>query len=272
MKLAISNIAWDRSDEIAVAAILQQAGIGGVEIAPTKVWRSPLTATEADIGNYRRFWERQGIQVVALQSLLFGRPDLAIFENAQKRQETFDYLAGMIRLGARLGARALVFGSPQNRRVGNLPAAQIAETATGFFRKLGELALENGTALCIEPNPVAYQCDFVTTIQEGTELVSAVGNAGFGLHLDSGGMALSRESFEAAIEKSFQWVRHFHISEPYLARIGSGGVDHGACAKALSRLGYQNWVSIEMKVQNAGSCLKHVEQALARALDFYGAG
>ena len=40
MKLAISNIAWDRHDDLTIFEMLRKFGVQGVEIAPTKIWPS----------------------------------------------------------------------------------------------------------------------------------------------------------------------------------------------------------------------------------------
>ena len=37
-KLAISNIAWHKSDDEAVYTAMQQAGFTGLEIAPTRIF------------------------------------------------------------------------------------------------------------------------------------------------------------------------------------------------------------------------------------------
>ena len=54
----------------------------------------------------------RGVSVVALQALLFGRPDLVLFESPERRSATLDYLEGVLRLASWLGAGPLVFGSP----------------------------------------------------------------------------------------------------------------------------------------------------------------
>ena len=101
MKLAISNIAWPHEAEPGAAEIMAANRIGGVEIAPTKIWPKPLTASDDEIDRYRRFWLNHGIQVVAIQSLLFGRPDLNIFGAAEKRRtrKHFAHLPGTFRVG-----------------------------------------------------------------------------------------------------------------------------------------------------------------------------
>ena len=153
MKLAISNIAWPTSEEEMAARIMQEAQIGGVEVAPTKLWPKPLEATDDDLARYRHFWAAHGIAIVAVQSLLFGRPDLTIFENAVKRRETLAYLRRIMRLSAQLGAHVLVFGSPKNRKVNDLPPATVETIAVDFFHAAGEVAAAYELLLCIEPNP-----------------------------------------------------------------------------------------------------------------------
>ena len=266
MKLAISNIAWERHEDEAVASVMKRLGVTGVEIAPTKVWPSPLTASEADALAYRRWWEDRGIRIVAMQSLLFGRPDLVIFGDEYVRAETFEYLAGMIRLGGWLGARALVFGSPKNRQVGGLPEEEVDRIAVPFFRGLGDLAASCGTCLCIEPNPTAYACDFLTTSGDALAFVERVGNDGVGLHLDVAGMTLSGEPVDRAIARAAGAIRHFHASEAFLDAIGAGTVDHARFSAALAGVPYRNWVSIEMRGGNDGRNVARVETALASVL------
>ena len=166
---------------------------------------------------YRREWESRGLSIVAMQALLFGRLDLTLFDDASTRAATREYLTGIIRLGGQLGAKALVFGSPKNRKVGSLSRAVAEEIACEFFHALGEVALEHGTALCVEPNPAVYACDFITTAREGLELVHKVGSRGFCLHLDAGGITLSQEPIDDALKESMRVARHFHASEAQLA-------------------------------------------------------
>jgi sugar phosphate isomerase/epimerase len=164
MKIAISNIAWQVEEEELMAQIMQELNIKGVEIAPTKIWDSPLLAPDEQIQSYQNFWQSRGIQIVAMQALLYGRPDLTIFQDAQKRKETFEYLSGMVELGSKLDARVLVFGSPKNRSIGNLEFQEAEEIALSFFYNLGEVAARHGVMFCIEPNPTVYNCDFIVRL------------------------------------------------------------------------------------------------------------
>lgn len=269
MRVAISNLAWQPEEDRAVRDLLVTLGVGGVELAPTKLWADPTAALHAEVEDYRDFWESAGIRVTALQSLLFGRPDLALFGNDNQRAALLDHLTGLCRLGGWLGVEALVFGSPGNRRRGALGSEAADGVAVPFFRRAGEAAAEHGVGLCIEANPVEYGCDFVTSVAEAVRLVAAVNHPGFGLHLDTGGLALTGELQRDTLVPAARLARYAHVSEPYLAETGTVGTDHIAAAAALREAGYEGWVSVEMRGEGADN-LARVERALVVALKHYG--
>ncbi len=270
VRLSISNLAWAPERDEEVAVLLRRLGVGGVELAPTKVWPRPVEASAREVRDYRRFWESRGIRIVALQALLFGRPDLLLFGSAEGRRDLADYLAGLVRLAAALGAGVLVFGSPKNRQAGSLPAADAERVAIDFFRRVGAVARGAGTAVCLEANPEAYGCDFITRAAQAGRLVEAVGEPGFGLHLDAGGMALCGEPPGPVLRRFGHLTRHFHVSEPHLTVVGEGGADHAAFANALRSVPYAGWVSIEMKQPDDADVLGRLEEALHFTRRAYG--
>lgn len=265
MRLAISNIAWPAGADDAVAPLLHAHGVEGVELALTKIWPEPLDASEAEVRAYRERWQKRGVRIAALQALLFGKPQLTLFGAVSARRQTLEYLDGIIERAGWLGVDALVFGSPKNRQRGELSASKAWVIAVPFFRDVGRMARRHGVTFCIEPNPTAYGCDFVTTVAEGVELVDAVAEEGFGLHLDTGGMALAGDPAAASIAAAAARCRHFHVSEPFLAEVGGGTTPHGECAASLQARDYSGWVSIEMSEAKEPDAWR---AAMERALDF----
>lgn len=269
MNLAVSNIAWPRDQEDAAAALLEARGVRGVEIAPSAVWSDPTASSKRERLEYRRAWERRGIAIVAFQALLYGRPDLTIFSGPDARAATTDYLFRLIDLAVDLGARVLVFGSPGHRRTAGLAPREADEIAETFFRGVGRVGEHYGVQLCIEPIPRSWGCEFVTTIREGLDLVRRVDSGGFGLHLDAASAAAEPDA-ASVIREAGTVVAHVHASEPNLAPIGSGGVNHAAFAAALRRIGYSSWVSIEMRVADRERSIDRVDEALRHAQTAYG--
>jgi sugar phosphate isomerase/epimerase len=266
MKLAASNIAWDPSEDDAVAAILRELGFAGVEIAPSKRWASPMDATKQEIASYRAEWEKRGLQVVAMQALLFGRPDLQLFGSASVRRELGDYLASLIEMANGLGARALVFGSPKNRTRSTIPLDEATELATEFFRELGGLASSRQCVICIEPNPAVYGCDFITTTAEAVALCQRIDSPGIKVNGDAGAIAMNGDDPARTVAESHHWFGHFHASEPELAPVDDGWV-HGAAGKSLRASGWPGWVSMEMRapVENRLQTLKNAAERVRRA-------
>lgn len=245
--LAVSSIAWERSEDEAVATMLRAEGCRGVELAPTK-WRDrPTEASIEDAAAHRAWWEERGLRVVAFQALLFGRPDLQLFADAATRRDLLDYLRRVIDLAERFGARALVFGSPKNRARGDMPMDEAIEIAVPFFRAAGEHAAARDTTVCIEANPPSYGCDFVTTTADAVELCRLVDHHGFRVHGDLGGITITGEDPARAIRAAAPYLGHFHVSEPDLAEIGTRGADLASATTALHDVGYDGWLSIEMR-------------------------
>lgn len=247
MKLAISNIAWTPEENERVIEVIRNHGIKGIEVAPTLLFEKPAEVGSEKAARVRDFWKDKGVSLVAMQALLFGHPELVIFKDEESRDLTAAYLEKIISLAGHLGVKALVFGSPANRRIDGLPAHKVREISRTFFHKLATVAMQHNTTFCIEPNASAYGCDFVTNTTEAVELVRDVDHPGFKVHLDAGVMTLNGESYKSALEKALPFLGHFHISEPHLQNITENVTDHARLGGALRQLGYDGWVSIEMK-------------------------
>ncbi|WP_420539410.1 sugar phosphate isomerase/epimerase family protein [Paenibacillus polymyxa] len=270
MKLSISNIAWNSNEDEEIIPLLNKLGICGLEIAPTKFWERPLDCVPNELLQFKQYWEQRNIQLIAMQSLLFGQHGLNLFSNVESRNKLKEYVLGIMDLAGKIGVKALVFGSPKNRLSNGLSKSEQLDIAIPFFAELAEAAVIENVTLCIEPNPPQYGCDFITNSDEGIQLVQEVNHAGFQLHLDAGALTLNNENISSAIEKSIPYLSHFHISEPYLNKVGGEGSvsPHREIAEVLKENEYKNWVSIEMKNgdnSNAGT----VERALKYASEIY---
>ncbi len=269
MKIAISNIAWAHNEDKEILPIFKKYSIKGVEIAPTMVWEDPVGETERSIKKYRKFWEDKDVNVISTQSMLFGHPELTIFESSEKRNVTLEYLKKMIWVSATLGAKAIVFGSPENRARRGVEPKEALEIAYNFFNKLGDTAKSNGIFFCIEPNPKEYGTDFINNTEEVIELVKKVNNPYLRIHLDSGVMFVNGENYGESIKNAISHMEHFHISERNLEPIGSTGVPHDQISELLRKYKYDGWTSIEMRMKNNNSNARIVDKSLMIASEFY---
>jgi D-psicose/D-tagatose/L-ribulose 3-epimerase len=245
MKLAISNLAWEKAQNDEVAKRLRQNGFTAVEIAPTKVWPVPATVTKAEAKKELEYWKKQELPIVAMQSLLFGKAECILFGEKEARENMKAHLMKMIELAGYLEAKALVFGSPKNRKIGNLTKSQADEIAIPFFQDLGAHAEENGVYFCIEPNAKHYNCDYVINSTEAIELAKKVNSNGFGVHLDVGCMTLENENIEQAIINADKYLKHFHLSHKDLAAVPDFEKATLKYHQFLTQRGYKGWISYE---------------------------
>jgi D-psicose/D-tagatose/L-ribulose 3-epimerase len=269
MKLSISNIAWDKEDNDTVADLMKKYGLSGVELAPGKIFDNPSEASTEEIVSQSKYWSSQGIKVSAIQAFLFGHPELTIFESPEIRTQTLGYIKRMIDFAGDLGAPILIFGSPKNRRIEGMDHEEALSIAKDFFSELGEKARSRDCYFCLEPNPEEYGADFMLDTAETLAVIHEVSHPNVSLNLDSGIMTMNKESYAQSIQKGKDYLKHFHVSEPQLMPLGGGLVDHSEIASDLNNIGYNHWVSVEMR-QPSENVLESIESSLKIAKEVYG--
>lgn len=266
MKLSISNIAWEPSEDKEVFELIQKYGFSGIELAPPKLFKDLSNVSDEEINDYLEYMKPYNFKFPAMQSLLFGKAELKIFD--ESRNDTLVYLKKIIDLAQKLDVKVLVFGSPKNRFVGDIEKNEAYTIAIDFFKELGEYAYSKDRCFCIEPNAKEYGCDFITNTDEAIQLVKDVNSKGFRLHIDSAVMSMNRENIKESLLEALPYTEHFHISEPFLELITINKTNHEEFAATLKSLNYDKWVSIEMKnnlltsnveaVKNSLECIKNI--------------
>lgn len=266
MKLAISNIAWQQHDDVEVLSGLRERGVRGIEVAPTKIWSEWRGANSEQASLYRLKMLDEGFEIPAMQAILFGRPELQLFDQSS-HAAFIDHIKNVADLASALGAKVLVFGAPKNRIRGQLSMHDAMDRAADFFHDAAEICYTRDCCIGLEHNPVEYGCDFVTNVADASELVKMVDHPGLRLHLDSAGIHMCGSDMSGVIRSAQEFV-HFHISEPMLKAVSGGEVDHKSAADTLRDIAYAGWVSIEMKmVPNIDTLYQSVDKAVACYVD-----
>jgi sugar phosphate isomerase/epimerase len=263
LKLAVSNIAWGQEGLPEFLSLLRGLGCDGVELCPGLLWSDPVESTRVERETMSALVAGAGLELVGLHALMRSRPELEIFGEPSTRRAMAEYLKQLCNLCGELGGRVLVFGNPQSRRRGALPHDRALTIGADFFRDVAEAAHDAGVLLLIEPLSPA-ETDFVTSTDEGLQLVDLISHPACRLHLDA--KALFRESGDraAAIARAVPICEHFHASEPGLSAIGTSGGDHAALGRALRSAGYDRYVSIEMSPGSASSLAEEIERSVMR--------
>ncbi len=269
MRLAISNIAWEVSEDEQIAALLGKYRIDAIDVAPSKYFSDPHNTKESEIIRVRDWWSGHGIDITGMQSLLFGTTGLKIFATGKSRTAMLKHLEAICRIGSGLGATRLVFGSPKNRDRLQLSNQEVEEIAICFFRSLGDIASRHGVVICLEPNPACYGANFMINSSETAAIVSAVGHPSIKMQLDTGALTINEENFALVIKDYVDIIGHIHASEPDLVPLGSGCTAHAEIGKILWEYLPESIVSIEMLTTSERNNLDPIEAALETAVLHY---
>lgn len=246
MKLSVSNISWDNRNLPEYLRLLNQIGCSGVELAPSCIWKEPIKASMVQRRQVHRLIERNKLNLVGFHALLFNRPDLSLFMSRDSLKRTIDYLAELARLCSDLHGGVLVFGSPRNRTLQGRLYQECADWAQEGFYTLAEICRPLGITFCIEPL-APTESDFIKSAREGGEMVRKLAHPNFLLHLDAKSLITSGESIDEVLTEYGQFLTHFHVGDPGLTPPGSSGYDHTSFGRALNRIKYSGYVSIEMR-------------------------
>ena len=100
-------------------------------------------------------------------------------------------------------------------------------------------------------------------------MVRDIDHPGVRVHLDTGCVALGGDSIEVAIAESKGLLVHFHAAQPQLGDFRNPLPNHGTAAAALRAIGYNRWISIEMREQSKNP-VGAAENAIRAVHEIYG--
>ena len=269
MRLAISNIAWDAAEDVAIAKLLQRFGVDAIDVAPGKYFPEITKATTNDITRVRSWWAEHGIEITGMQALLFGTTGLNVFGPPEAQAAMLEHLAAVCRIGDGLGATRLVFGSPKNRDRAGLTEPEVRAVAIPFFRRLGKIADSHSVVICLEPNPPCYGANFMTTSAETAQVVKQIAHPAVRMQLDTGALTINGEDPATVLRDCAPLIGHVHASEPDLLPLGDRGTDHGQVGAALGQYLPNSLVSIEMLATKNEPHAVAIERALKVAIQHY---
>ena len=237
MNLCVSNIAWSGlgTNQSHQRDELVRNGISLVELAPALTWLNPNKVTSKENGEVREFWGSLGIEVNALQSLFFGRPDLQLFEDKSSRRAMSEYLVTLANSAAEIGASVLVFGSPKNRIKGEMSKAEADLIAFDFFGELSSEIDDLDVVIAIEPNPPLYFADYLISAQEVLDFVKELNCGNIRMNFDLACSVLANEDPSDMLQEASEFVAHIHVSEPNLGPISELRMPHKKFAQTIQQ-------------------------------------
>ncbi len=272
MKLGISNIAWPATELDSALAIMETLNVRGLEIAPGLAFPNEPDAFDPSataVSDFKDRIEARGIELISMQSLLFGQTDAKLFGTESQRDTFQAAIAKSIQLAGRLGIPNIVMGSPTARAIPEaMDTAMAEQIAVDTFRGLGDLAQSLNVKIAMEPNPAIYGTNFLTTMTEAISFVDRAGHPAVTVNFDLGALHVNGNFDQAAdlFSQTAARISHVHISEPQLQPAPVNAAAFAALAQTLLKQGYEYWFSIEMRATSERP-LDNVEARLSACVD-----
>jgi sugar phosphate isomerase/epimerase len=242
MKLSISNIAWSAEYDAEMYAYLQQVGMNGLEIAPTRIFPDkPYQQLPAAKEWAKTINEKYGLVIPSMQSIWYGHAE-KMFGSKEERLVLVDYTKQAICFAEAIGCENLVFGNPKNRDAECV--SHVLDIAIDFFKEIGEYAVSHHTTVSLEPNPTLYHTRFMNYTEQAVEMAYKSGSEGIKVNVDLGTIICNEEDINY-LKQVPEYIHHVHISEPGLNVIEHREL-HKQLFSVLTSIGYDRFVSIEM--------------------------
>lgn len=256
MRLAYSTNAFTRTDLLSALQSIADLGYAGAEILCDRPHWFPGEVSDEAIDDAARTLSDLGLAVSNLNANTANgyytpAPPENVFEPAlsnpdpELRRWRQDYTIEALRIGARLGARAVSVTSG-HPRPGILPR-QSLDYLVESLKPICEAAAKYGVKLGIEYEPGLL----VERAAELAEVIERVGSPELGANLDIGHSYLDGESPEVAVAllagriwnvhvEDIRNRKHFHLVP------GDGDLPFGRYFDALRQVGYDGFLTVEL--------------------------
>jgi sugar phosphate isomerase/epimerase len=250
-RYAMCNEAFQGRPFREVCQVLHGFGYQGIEIAPFTLAADPLDIAPARRREFREIMADEGMAFVGLHWLLVTPKTIHVSTpDNELRKASWQYVANLIDLCADLGGGdrdngVMVFGSPKQRSsTGGLTASEATRNFVDGLAGVAPHAANRGVTILMEALPHS-QSDVVHTLAEAVAVVHEIDSPGVRTMFDSHNSEDETEPHDELIERYFDLIRHVHVNEMDGRHPGTGDYDFVRIFRALKRMGYQGWISLE---------------------------
>lgn len=248
MKISLCNEVLAEYDFARQCEIARHLGYDGIELAPMTVSDNPHVMPSAQRSELRRVAADAGVPITGLHYILRAPAGLSITsKDKAQRDKTIEVMKGLCGLAADLGARTLVHGSPEQRRLEPGEEADGRRRAIECWAAMAPAAEQAGVTYCIEAlaPPAA---NFINTVDEAVSIVKEIGSPAIVVMIDcSAAGAFEKEPVADLIRCHVPTglIGHMHFNDPNRRGPGDGDLKFGPILAALREVDYRGNAGIE---------------------------
>ncbi len=236
-------------------------GYDGVEL----MVRNPRELNQAAIA---RTIARHGLTVPDIGAApIFGEDKLSLMDTDPAiRQRTRERLQDVIDLAARFGAQVHV-GSLRGR----LPEGTQAKEALGWLKAglldIAEYGQPKGVRVLLEPLN-HFEANVFLTVLEAVEYLRSLNHPNLGILPDTFHMNIEEHCLPASLMAARDYITHVHFADSNRWYPGAGHLNFREVLEALRLIGYERFITIEVKQEpDPETAARRAAQTIRALLD-----
>ncbi len=241
-KFAINTVLWTRpftAERFDLLEKLKDLGYSGVEFVIVDMRPRHLEKIRAQV-------DRLGLETFICGA--FGPNNSLIDPDEKLRQEGIKYVMDLLKVCEAVGSRMIVgptYGGGIHDHVLEQGGREAAEKL--FVKSLKEIASEaeaQSVRIAIEVLN-RFESNFLNLASDALRIIDQVGSPAIGLNLDPFHMNIEEPGFGGPIEEATDKLFHFHICENDRGVPGTGTINWDEIFTALTKIGYDGYLSVE---------------------------
>ena len=260
--LCVSNICVNHLSQLQLASILKLYGIKHIQIAPTKIIQSWNNLHNLDLSVYTDL----GLNVYAFQSITYTLNHLNIFD-ATTQDALYKHLVKVIDCAESNKVSVLVFGCPRNRKIKN-DTLDNNKTFIDFFKKLGNYLENKHVTICLENNSKLYNCNFINTIQECSDLVNQINKPNIKMMVDLGNAVMEHDDWYY-LRKHMDIIYNIDVAHPFMKDFTDVHESNEVFQFVLNKNYYSRKINLEMLIKSEDNEINILTTSLKNFLSVY---
>ncbi len=218
-----------------------------MELAPFTLAGDPGSLTSAELANFRRIADQEGVEIAGLHWLLAVPQGLSITSpDRVTLRRTIEFGKQLTRICAELGGRYLVHGSPAQRIMSPGEEAHGRESAMVYLDAVGKAAADNDMTYIIEPLSHA-DTSFINEPSEARAIIEQLGCSSLATMIDCYAAAGNGHDPASIIASEIPKgnIAHIHFNDDNKRGPGQGSTDFASVVETLRSLDYSHDAAIE---------------------------
>lgn len=235
------------------------------EVEGIELWGDDIIKREKQIV---RLISKTSVKVSAINRGVKG--SLLSCEKGE-RNRAITEVKNLLRVSASIGATGVIvvpiFGPPQIPDLSPVAASRELEEKllVETLKEIGEVAEEVNSVFLLEPLN-RYETHLINRLEQGVRICKEVDSPGIKVLADFFHMHIEERKIDQAIEEAGGFIGYVHIADSNRLLPGCGHFDFEKAFRALRRIGYNGYMTVEMALGD--EIPGEPEQELLRCIEF----